>query len=189
MAPHYISKHLQTFLCSELVVRNDCRWLFIPIKSLSLQERASVVLLVWNFETLILKDFIDKSIKFQWGIKKSLQEINLRDVGHGGVQTQISTTAKCVILPWRYLRSLCSSHTEVPEPAADVVYSASPVEVTPNKSPSMPSLNQAWPEMNQSNEVPAHTHTITDFISTHTVISTSVCFCRVCIWNNFLQVN
>uniref|UniRef100_A0A3Q1JJE3 RALBP1 associated Eps domain containing 1 n=1 Tax=Anabas testudineus TaxID=64144 RepID=A0A3Q1JJE3_ANATE len=40
----------------------------------------------------------------------------------------------------------------VPEPTADVVYSASPVEVTPNKSPSMPSLNQAWPEMNQSNE-------------------------------------
>uniref|UniRef100_A0A3B3CXN5 RALBP1 associated Eps domain containing 1 n=1 Tax=Oryzias melastigma TaxID=30732 RepID=A0A3B3CXN5_ORYME len=37
-------------------------------------------------------------------------------------------------------------------PTADVGYSASPVEVTPNKSPSMPSLNQAWPEMNQSNE-------------------------------------
>uniref|UniRef100_A0A1A7WW55 RALBP1 associated Eps domain containing 1 n=1 Tax=Iconisemion striatum TaxID=60296 RepID=A0A1A7WW55_9TELE len=41
---------------------------------------------------------------------------------------------------------------EVPESAPDVAYSASPVEVTPNKSPSMPSLNQAWPEMNQSNE-------------------------------------
>ncbi|XP_058469093.1 ralBP1-associated Eps domain-containing protein 1 isoform X1 [Solea solea] len=41
---------------------------------------------------------------------------------------------------------------EVPEQAADVGYSGSPVEVTPNKSPSMPSLNQAWPEMNQSNE-------------------------------------
>ncbi|XP_029965919.1 ralBP1-associated Eps domain-containing protein 1 isoform X1 [Salarias fasciatus] len=41
---------------------------------------------------------------------------------------------------------------EVPEQTADVGYSASPVEVTPNKSPSMPSLNQAWPEMNQSNE-------------------------------------
>uniref|UniRef100_A0AAQ5ZWT8 RALBP1 associated Eps domain containing 1 n=1 Tax=Amphiprion ocellaris TaxID=80972 RepID=A0AAQ5ZWT8_AMPOC len=38
------------------------------------------------------------------------------------------------------------------QPTADVGYSASPVEVTPNKSPSMPSLNQAWPEMNQSNE-------------------------------------
>uniref|UniRef100_A0A665TLT9 RALBP1 associated Eps domain containing 1 n=1 Tax=Echeneis naucrates TaxID=173247 RepID=A0A665TLT9_ECHNA len=37
-------------------------------------------------------------------------------------------------------------------PTADVGYSGSPVEVTPNKSPSMPSLNQAWPEMNQSNE-------------------------------------
>ncbi|XP_031177481.1 ralBP1-associated Eps domain-containing protein 1 isoform X2 [Sander lucioperca] len=41
---------------------------------------------------------------------------------------------------------------EVPEQAADVGYSGSPVEVTPSKSPSMPSLNQAWPEMNQSNE-------------------------------------
>uniref|UniRef100_A0A3Q3BJB5 RALBP1 associated Eps domain containing 1 n=1 Tax=Kryptolebias marmoratus TaxID=37003 RepID=A0A3Q3BJB5_KRYMA len=41
---------------------------------------------------------------------------------------------------------------EVPEATADVGYSASPVEVTPSKSPSMPSLNQAWPEMNQSNE-------------------------------------
>ncbi|XP_071377728.1 ralBP1-associated Eps domain-containing protein 1 isoform X2 [Centroberyx affinis] len=41
---------------------------------------------------------------------------------------------------------------EVPESTADVGYSGSPVEVTPNKSPSMPSLNQTWPEMNQSNE-------------------------------------
>ncbi|XP_054618623.1 ralBP1-associated Eps domain-containing protein 1 isoform X1 [Dunckerocampus dactyliophorus] len=41
---------------------------------------------------------------------------------------------------------------EVPEPTADVGFSASPAEVTPNKSPSMPSLNQAWPEMNQTNE-------------------------------------
>ncbi|XP_034999547.1 ralBP1-associated Eps domain-containing protein 1 isoform X2 [Hippoglossus stenolepis] len=41
---------------------------------------------------------------------------------------------------------------EVPETAADVGYSGSPVEDPPNKSPSMPSLNQAWPEMNQSNE-------------------------------------
>lgn len=41
---------------------------------------------------------------------------------------------------------------EVPETTADVGFSASPVEVAPNKSPSMPSLNQAWPEMNQSSE-------------------------------------
>ncbi|XP_048105948.1 ralBP1-associated Eps domain-containing protein 1 isoform X2 [Alosa alosa] len=41
---------------------------------------------------------------------------------------------------------------EVPEPALDVGYSGSPVEVTSNKSPSMPSLNQNWPELNQSNE-------------------------------------
>ncbi|XP_031437765.1 ralBP1-associated Eps domain-containing protein 1-like, partial [Clupea harengus] len=41
---------------------------------------------------------------------------------------------------------------EVTEAAHDVVYSGSPVEVTPNKSPSMPSLNQNWPDINQSNE-------------------------------------
>ncbi|XP_056437960.1 ralBP1-associated Eps domain-containing protein 1 isoform X1 [Gadus chalcogrammus] len=41
---------------------------------------------------------------------------------------------------------------EVSEAAVDVGYSGSPVEVTPNKSPSMPSLNQTWPEMNQANE-------------------------------------
>uniref|UniRef100_A0A673MUN4 RalBP1-associated Eps domain-containing protein 1-like n=1 Tax=Sinocyclocheilus rhinocerous TaxID=307959 RepID=A0A673MUN4_9TELE len=40
----------------------------------------------------------------------------------------------------------------VPEPAPEVGFSASPVEVTPNKSPSMPSLNQNWSELNQSNE-------------------------------------
>ncbi|KAM3603352.1 uncharacterized protein V6R79_020614 [Siganus canaliculatus] len=49
---------------------------------------------------------------------------------------------------------------EVPEPAADVGYSGSPVEVTPSKSPSMPSLNQAWPEMNQSNEDTAIVHPV-----------------------------
>ncbi|KAM8947791.1 ralBP1-associated Eps domain-containing protein 1 isoform 2-T2 [Pelodytes ibericus] len=36
--------------------------------------------------------------------------------------------------------------------ASDVTFSSSPAEVTPNKSPSMPSLNQTWPEMNQSSE-------------------------------------
>lgn len=51
--------------------------------------------------------------------------------------------------------------TEVPEANTDVGFSASPVEVAPNKSPSMPSLNQAWPEMNQSNEVSALTNTFT----------------------------
>uniref|UniRef100_A0A3P9I286 RALBP1 associated Eps domain containing 1 n=1 Tax=Oryzias latipes TaxID=8090 RepID=A0A3P9I286_ORYLA len=45
-------------------------------------------------------------------------------------------------------------------PTADVGYSASPVEGTPNKSPSMPSLNQAWPEMNQSNEDTAIVHPV-----------------------------
>ncbi|XP_076873934.1 ralBP1-associated Eps domain-containing protein 1 isoform X3 [Brachyhypopomus gauderio] len=40
----------------------------------------------------------------------------------------------------------------VPESAPEVGFSGSPVEVTPNKSPSMPSLNQNWPELNQNNE-------------------------------------
>ncbi|XP_019726287.1 ralBP1-associated Eps domain-containing protein 1 isoform X2 [Hippocampus comes] len=53
---------------------------------------------------------------------------------------------------WRPHTYTFLSHAEVPEPTADVGFSASPAEVTPNKSPSMPSLNQAWPEMNQSNE-------------------------------------
>ncbi|XP_065112275.2 ralBP1-associated Eps domain-containing protein 1 isoform X4 [Paramisgurnus dabryanus] len=48
----------------------------------------------------------------------------------------------------------------VPEPAPEVGFSASPVEVTPNKSPSMPSLNQNWPEMNQSNEDTAIVHPV-----------------------------
>lgn len=71
-------------------------------------------------------------------------------------------------------------YAEVPEPTADVVYSASPVEVTPNKSPSMPSLNQAWPEMNQSNEVPTCTQSLIMF--SHILQSLCVCFCCDCIW-------
>uniref|UniRef100_A0A8C1HV88 RALBP1 associated Eps domain containing 1 n=1 Tax=Cyprinus carpio carpio TaxID=630221 RepID=A0A8C1HV88_CYPCA len=48
----------------------------------------------------------------------------------------------------------------VPEPDPEVGFSASPVEVTPNKSPSMPSLNQNWPELNQSNEDTAIVHPV-----------------------------
>uniref|UniRef100_A0A8B9RIX6 RALBP1 associated Eps domain containing 1 n=1 Tax=Astyanax mexicanus TaxID=7994 RepID=A0A8B9RIX6_ASTMX len=48
----------------------------------------------------------------------------------------------------------------VPEPAPEVGFSGSPVEVTPNKSPSMPSLNQTWPELNQSNEDTAIVHPV-----------------------------
>ncbi|XP_051954410.1 ralBP1-associated Eps domain-containing protein 1-like isoform X4 [Xyrauchen texanus] len=48
----------------------------------------------------------------------------------------------------------------VPEPAPEVDFSASPVEVTPNKSPSMPSLNQNWPELNQNNEDTAIVHPV-----------------------------
>uniref|UniRef100_A0A4W4GJP1 RALBP1 associated Eps domain containing 1 n=1 Tax=Electrophorus electricus TaxID=8005 RepID=A0A4W4GJP1_ELEEL len=48
----------------------------------------------------------------------------------------------------------------VPESAPEVGFSSSPVEVTPNKSPSMPSLNQNWPELNQSNEDTAIVHPV-----------------------------
>ncbi|XP_046691724.1 ralBP1-associated Eps domain-containing protein 1 isoform X2 [Silurus meridionalis] len=48
----------------------------------------------------------------------------------------------------------------VPEPAPEVGFAGSPVEVTPNKSPSMPSLNQTWPELNQSNEDTAIVHPV-----------------------------
>uniref|UniRef100_A0A673W8H7 RALBP1 associated Eps domain containing 1 n=1 Tax=Salmo trutta TaxID=8032 RepID=A0A673W8H7_SALTR len=44
--------------------------------------------------------------------------------------------------------------------APDVGYSGSPVEVTPNKSPSMPSLNQTWPDLNQGNEDTAIVHPV-----------------------------
>uniref|UniRef100_A0AAY5ESU0 RALBP1 associated Eps domain containing 1 n=1 Tax=Electrophorus electricus TaxID=8005 RepID=A0AAY5ESU0_ELEEL len=44
--------------------------------------------------------------------------------------------------------------------APEVGFSSSPVEVTPNKSPSMPSLNQNWPELNQSNEDTAIVHPV-----------------------------
>lgn len=67
------------------------------------------------------------------------------------------------------------SYAEVPEPTADVGYSGSPVEVTPNKSPSMPSLNQAWPEMNQSNEVPTYTHNHLLYFHTHTHLHLFAC--------------
>ncbi|XP_047657463.1 ralBP1-associated Eps domain-containing protein 1 isoform X7 [Tachysurus fulvidraco] len=48
----------------------------------------------------------------------------------------------------------------VPDSAPEVGFSGSPVEVTPNKSPSMPSLNQNWPELNQSNEDTAIVHPV-----------------------------
>uniref|UniRef100_A0A673W7N1 RALBP1 associated Eps domain containing 1 n=1 Tax=Salmo trutta TaxID=8032 RepID=A0A673W7N1_SALTR len=49
---------------------------------------------------------------------------------------------------------------EIPDQAPDVGYSGSPVEVTPNKSPSMPSLNQTWPDLNQGNEDTAIVHPV-----------------------------
>uniref|UniRef100_A0A803T298 RALBP1 associated Eps domain containing 1 n=1 Tax=Anolis carolinensis TaxID=28377 RepID=A0A803T298_ANOCA len=50
--------------------------------------------------------------------------------------------------------------TEVGDQSGDIVYAASPAEAPPSKSPSMPSLNQAWPELNQSSEDTAIVHPV-----------------------------
>ncbi|XP_006834685.1 PREDICTED: ralBP1-associated Eps domain-containing protein 1 isoform X3 [Chrysochloris asiatica] len=42
----------------------------------------------------------------------------------------------------------------------EVGYSGSPAEAPPSKSPSMPSLNQTWPELNQSSEDTAIVHPV-----------------------------
>ena len=64
---------------------------------------------------------------------------------------------------------------EVSEAAVDVGYSGSPVEVTPNKSPSMPSLNQTWPEMNQANEVLHARHRFIHLLNKRTGTHTELC--------------
>ncbi|XP_054991172.1 ralBP1-associated Eps domain-containing protein 1 isoform X6 [Sorex araneus] len=48
----------------------------------------------------------------------------------------------------------------VGEPPGEVGYSGSPAEAPPSKSPSMPSLNQTWPELNQSSEDTAIVHPV-----------------------------
>uniref|UniRef100_H2MTX1 RALBP1 associated Eps domain containing 1 n=1 Tax=Oryzias latipes TaxID=8090 RepID=H2MTX1_ORYLA len=63
-------------------------------------------------------------------------------------------------LPESLMPKLIDLDDSAGAPTPDVGYSASPVEGTPNKSPSMPSLNQAWPEMNQSNEDTAIVHPV-----------------------------
>ncbi|XP_056422657.1 ralBP1-associated Eps domain-containing protein 1 isoform X4 [Hyla sarda] len=44
--------------------------------------------------------------------------------------------------------------------SAEVGFSSSPADPPPSKSPSMPSLNQTWPEMNQSSEDTAIVHPV-----------------------------
>ncbi|XP_072265087.1 ralBP1-associated Eps domain-containing protein 1 isoform X6 [Pyxicephalus adspersus] len=44
--------------------------------------------------------------------------------------------------------------------SSDVGFTSSPAEPPPSKSPSMPSLNQTWPEMNQSSEDTAIVHPV-----------------------------
>ncbi|KAM8792050.1 ralBP1-associated Eps domain-containing protein 1 isoform 3-T3 [Rhynchonycteris naso] len=46
------------------------------------------------------------------------------------------------------------------DPTGEVGYSGSPAEAPPSKSPSMPSLNQTWPELNQSSEDTAIVHPV-----------------------------
>ncbi|XP_055982131.1 ralBP1-associated Eps domain-containing protein 1 isoform X6 [Sorex fumeus] len=48
----------------------------------------------------------------------------------------------------------------VGDQAGEVGYSGSPAEAPPSKSPSMPSLNQTWPELNQSSEDTAIVHPV-----------------------------
>ncbi|KAM4043453.1 ralBP1-associated Eps domain-containing protein 1 isoform 3-T3 [Anomaloglossus baeobatrachus] len=50
--------------------------------------------------------------------------------------------------------------TAAGEQSGEVGYSSSPADPPPSKSPSMPSLNQTWPEMNQSSEDTAIVHPV-----------------------------
>ncbi|XP_006885007.1 PREDICTED: ralBP1-associated Eps domain-containing protein 1 isoform X3 [Elephantulus edwardii] len=49
---------------------------------------------------------------------------------------------------------------DVGDQQGEVGYSGSPAEAPPSKSPSMPSLNQTWPELNQSSEDTAIVHPV-----------------------------
>ncbi|KAG9493561.1 hypothetical protein GDO78_001450 [Eleutherodactylus coqui] len=50
--------------------------------------------------------------------------------------------------------------TAAGDQSSEVGFSSSPTEPPPSKSPSMPSLNQTWPEMNQSSEDTAIVHPV-----------------------------
>ncbi|XP_060128707.1 ralBP1-associated Eps domain-containing protein 1 isoform X4 [Zootoca vivipara] len=50
--------------------------------------------------------------------------------------------------------------SEAGDQSGEVGYTSSPAEAPPSKSPSMPSLNQTWPEMNQSSEDTAIVHPV-----------------------------
>ncbi|XP_075718543.1 ralBP1-associated Eps domain-containing protein 1 isoform X3 [Rhinoderma darwinii] len=68
-------------------------------------------------------------------------------------------------LPEKLPESLMPKLIDLDDSAAgdqsgEVGFSSSPVEPPPSKSPSMPSLNQTWPEMNQSNEDTAIVHPV-----------------------------
>uniref|UniRef100_UPI00398EEAE3 ralBP1-associated Eps domain-containing protein 1 isoform X7 n=1 Tax=Pristiophorus japonicus TaxID=55135 RepID=UPI00398EEAE3 len=49
---------------------------------------------------------------------------------------------------------------EVADQGSETGFSTSPAEVPPSKSPSMPSLNQTWPELNQGSEDTAIVHPV-----------------------------
>uniref|UniRef100_F6PV67 RALBP1 associated Eps domain containing 1 n=1 Tax=Ornithorhynchus anatinus TaxID=9258 RepID=F6PV67_ORNAN len=50
--------------------------------------------------------------------------------------------------------------TDVGDQSGEVGFSGSPAEAPPSKSPSMPSLNQTWPELNQGSEDTAIVHPV-----------------------------
>lgn len=68
-------------------------------------------------------------------------------------------------LPEKLPESLMPKLIDLDDSAAgdqsgEVGFSSSPTEPPPSKSPSMPSLNQTWPEMNQSSEDTAIVHPV-----------------------------
>uniref|UniRef100_A0A8C5Q8Q5 RALBP1 associated Eps domain containing 1 n=1 Tax=Leptobrachium leishanense TaxID=445787 RepID=A0A8C5Q8Q5_9ANUR len=68
-------------------------------------------------------------------------------------------------LPEKLPESLMPKLIDLDDAAAgdqtsDVAFSSSPAEAPPSKSPSMPSLNQTWPEMNQNSEDTAIVHPV-----------------------------
>ncbi|XP_072265085.1 ralBP1-associated Eps domain-containing protein 1 isoform X4 [Pyxicephalus adspersus] len=55
-------------------------------------------------------------------------------------------------LPESLMPKLIDLDDSAGDQSSDVGFTSSPAEPPPSKSPSMPSLNQTWPEMNQSSE-------------------------------------
>ncbi|XP_072265088.1 ralBP1-associated Eps domain-containing protein 1 isoform X7 [Pyxicephalus adspersus] len=63
-------------------------------------------------------------------------------------------------LPESLMPKLIDLDDSAGDQSSDVGFTSSPAEPPPSKSPSMPSLNQTWPEMNQSSEDTAIVHPV-----------------------------